>query len=103
MGDYRVPEDAPDLATLLSASRPQSGDAGPLAAKGDIPSTTSNTPIARVLEMAESVFGDRESARTWLNRPIPELEDQSPLGVILAGEAGAVETLLENARGGIPG
>jgi uncharacterized protein (DUF2384 family) len=59
--------------------------------------------IAQIIEMAESVLGDRESVRTWLNRPIPELEDESPLTVIFKGEAGAVATLLQNVSEGIPG
>lgn len=60
-------------------------------------------PIARVLELADAAFGNREAVRMWLNRPLYELENDSPLAVMLAGEAGAVETLLENARAGIPG
>lgn len=60
-------------------------------------------PIVRVLELADLAFGDREQVRMWLNRPLYELENESPLATILAGEPGAVETLLENARLGIPG
>jgi Protein of unknown function (DUF2384) len=59
-------------------------------------------PVTRILELADAVFGSEERVRMWLNRPLHELEDESPLAVILAGEAGAVETLLENARSGIP-
>lgn len=61
------------------------------------------TPVARVLELAAAVLGSREAVRMWLNRRLRELENESPLQVILAGEAGAVETLLYNARSGIPG
>lgn len=60
------------------------------------------SPIVRVLELANRAFGDAEPVRKWLNRPLHELEDESPLAVILAGEADAVETLLVNALGGIP-
>ena len=60
-------------------------------------------PIVRVLELADLAFGNEEQVRMWLNRPLRELEDESPLATILAGEHGAVETLLENARLGIPG
>lgn len=60
-------------------------------------------PVVRVLELADAAFGSEERVRMWLNRPLHELEDESPLSVILEGEAGAVETLLENARSGIPG
>jgi hypothetical protein len=60
-------------------------------------------PLMRVLELADSAFGNHERVRMWLNRPLYELEDESPLAVLLAGEAGAVETLLDNARSGIPG
>lgn len=60
-------------------------------------------PIVRVLELADLAFGSKEQVRMWLNRPLYELENESPLATILAGESGAVETLLENARLGIPG
>lgn len=60
-------------------------------------------PVVRVLELANRAFGNAEQVRKWLNRPLYELEDDSPLAVILAGEAGAVETLLVNALTGIPG
>jgi Protein of unknown function (DUF2384) len=60
-------------------------------------------PIARVLELAAALLNSREAVRMWLNRPLRELAGESPLEVILAGEAGAVETLLANARAGIPG
>jgi len=63
-------------------------------------------PVVRVLELANRAFGrtDRagEMVRRWLNRPLHELEDESPLAVILAGEADSVESLLENALTGIP-
>lgn len=107
MREHRIPEDAHELAAYLSISLTQLTNAvqpvhqgdGP----GDVPSKTSIAPILRILEVAESALGDGESVRTWLNRPVPELEDESPLAVILAGEAGAVATLLDNVRGGIPG
>jgi uncharacterized protein (DUF2384 family) len=60
-------------------------------------------PIVRILELADQAFGSREAVLMWLTRPLYELEDESPLAVILAGEGGAVETLLENVRAGIPG
>jgi uncharacterized protein (DUF2384 family) len=59
--------------------------------------------VARNEEVAGRFRGYLENRRMWLNRPLPELENESPLAAILAGEAGAVETLLENARSGIPG
>jgi hypothetical protein len=59
--------------------------------------------IVRILELADLALGSKERVRIWLNRPLHELEDESPLATILAGESGAVETLLENARLGIPG
>jgi hypothetical protein len=60
-------------------------------------------PMIRVLELADAAFGNREAVLMWMNRPLHELENDSPLAVMLAGEAGAVETLLENVRSGIPG
>ncbi len=71
----------------------------PDAARGQEPLTG----ISRVLELAVAALGSREAVRMWLNRRLRELEDESPLQVILAGEAGAVETLLYNAQAGIPG
>jgi hypothetical protein len=59
-------------------------------------------PVVRVLELANRAFGNAEMVRRWLNRPLDELEDESPLAVILTGEADAVETLLRNALTGIP-
>ena len=59
-------------------------------------------PVVYVLELANRAFGNAERVRKWLNRPLYELEDDSPLAVILAGEADAVETLLVNALTGIP-
>jgi hypothetical protein len=63
-------------------------------------------PIVRVLELANRAFGKGEGtpemARRWLNRPLFELDDESPLAVILSGETEAVETLLKNALTGIP-
>lgn len=59
-------------------------------------------PIVHVLELANRAFGSADQVRKWLNRPLHELEDESPLAVILAGEADAVETLLVNALTGIP-
>lgn len=60
-------------------------------------------PVVHTLELANRAFGSPEQVRIWLNRPLAELEGDSPLQVMLAGEAGAVETLLENALTGIPG
>lgn len=60
-------------------------------------------PVVRALELANRAFGSPEQVRIWLNRPLSELEGDSPLRVMLAGEAGAVQTLLENALTGIPG
>jgi uncharacterized protein (DUF2384 family) len=59
--------------------------------------------FARILVLAERVLGDEVAARAWLHSPLPELENESPLAVMMAGEAGAVEVLLENARSGVPG
>lgn len=60
-------------------------------------------PIARALELADAALGSAQAVRMWLNQPLYELENESPLAVLLAGEAGALVTLLENAGAGIPG
>jgi uncharacterized protein (DUF2384 family) len=95
------------LAAYLSVPSRQLLDAVALAgadyAPEDLPAQPVLRPIVQILDIAESALGDRASVKKWLNRPLPELENESPLAVILAGEAGAVATLLQNARGGIPG
>ena len=104
MRDERIPQDAQELAAYLSISLPRLGDAVQPAHKDDFPHDVhSIAPVIEILERVASALGDREAIRAWLNRPIPELEHESPLAVILAGEAGAVATLLDNARNGIPG
>ena len=60
-------------------------------------------PVARVLEMIHTSLPDERVRRAWLNRPRADLENESPLEVILAGEAGAVVSLLEGAQLGLGG
>lgn len=60
-------------------------------------------PLARIVEMLNELGGNSPDVRVWLNRPVPDLEGDTPLDTILAGEAEAVEALLWNAREGIPG
>jgi uncharacterized protein (DUF2384 family) len=59
-------------------------------------------PIKRSLELVSRVTRDEKEARVWLNNPHPDLDNQTPLQVILEGNADAVITLLENAISGIP-
>jgi hypothetical protein len=121
MRDNRIQDEAPpdarpanvrrtdidDLAAYLSIPSSYLLDAVDPAATGnaaaDAQAQPVFTPIMHILHMAESALGDRASVWEWLDRPLPELENESPLAVMLAGEAGAVATLLQNARGGIPG
>ena len=60
-------------------------------------------PIKRSLGLISRVTRNRREARAWLNSPHPDLEEQTPLEVILSGRADAVVTLLENAIAGLPG
>jgi hypothetical protein len=59
-------------------------------------------PLAQIVELLNELSSGPQDIKVWLNRPLPELEGDSPLATILAGEAEAVETLLWNAREGIP-
>jgi hypothetical protein len=60
-------------------------------------------PLAEIVGLLNELASTPQEVRVWLNRPLPELEGDTPLDTILAGEAEAVETLLLNAREGIPG
>ena len=60
-------------------------------------------PIKRSLGLVSRVTRNRREARAWLNSPHPDLEEQTPIEVILRGRADAVVTLLENAIAGLPG
>jgi len=59
--------------------------------------------VARVYAMAVEVWGDDEAARTFLSKPHPMLNNQSPLETSI-NEPGAsqVEQLLEKLRYGLP-
>jgi hypothetical protein len=59
-------------------------------------------PIKGVLELLADALNDPKVIRAWLATPRSELEDASPLEVILAGEGDAVLTLLQNAFAGVP-
>lgn len=76
-------------------------------------STVHKTPSAPVLQPAlrsikrslvilEQVLGNRESALAWLNSEHPMLDQQTPMDVVLAGDAEIVERMLERALEGIP-
>lgn len=58
--------------------------------------------IKRSLVILEQVLGDRASALAWLNSEHPMLDQQTPMDVVLAGDAEIVERLLERALEGIP-
>lgn len=60
-------------------------------------------PVARMLEMVHDSLPQEEVRRAWLNRPRADLEDASPLEVVLAGEVGAIISLLEGVQLGIGG
>jgi putative toxin-antitoxin system antitoxin component (TIGR02293 family) len=59
--------------------------------------------LARVVALAESLWGDEDEARAFLNRPHPLLDDQTPLKVSRT-ELGArrVERVLHAAEHGLP-
>jgi hypothetical protein len=59
-------------------------------------------PIKRSLALLSRATRNRRDARAWLNSPHPDLEEKTPLEVMLSGHADAVVTLLENAIAGLP-
>ena len=58
--------------------------------------------LARVIAFSEELWGDKEEARVFLNRPHPLLDDETPLSVART-ESGArrVESLLYDAEHGL--
>src|SRR5262245_10199814 len=59
-------------------------------------------PIKRSLALLSRVTRNKREARAWLNSPHPDLDEKTPLEVMLGGHAAAVVTLIENAIGGLP-
>jgi putative toxin-antitoxin system antitoxin component (TIGR02293 family) len=59
--------------------------------------------IARVVALAEALWGKRDEARAFLNRPHPLLDDETPLAVART-EIGArrIEDLLNDVQHGLP-
>ena len=57
---------------------------------------------AKILALAEDVWGSTEDARAFLHRPHPMLEDRRPIDVTLDNEFGAdlVEGILQRLRFG---
>lgn len=64
---------------------------------------TALRPVARMLELVRDSLPDEEPRRAWLARPRADMEDASPRDVVLAGEVGALISLLEGAQLGIFG
>jgi DNA-binding response OmpR family regulator len=58
--------------------------------------------LKRILEILTSHLASREEVLAWLNSPHPDLDEETPLGLMLSGEDEAVRTLLENAQLGHP-
>jgi putative toxin-antitoxin system antitoxin component (TIGR02293 family) len=72
-------------------------------ARLSVPESERTERLARVVALTESLWGDENEARTFLNRPHPLLEDQTPLNVART-EIGArrVEQLLHDIEHGLP-
>lgn len=88
----------PQLAAALGASYP-SVHKTPEAASLQ----RGLAPIKHALALLDRATRSRKEARAWLNSAHPDLDDHTPLEVILAGDADAVVTLLENVISGQPG
>ena len=50
---------------------------------------------AELLEQAERVFGDKEAAREWFERPNPDLQGRRPVDEIEAGGEAIVAMVLD--------
>ena len=59
-------------------------------------------PVKRSLEILDEFFRKPELVRAWLNTPHPDLDGSTALETILANQAEAVRTVLENALSGVP-
>lgn len=59
-------------------------------------------PIKRSLDLISRASRTPADAKAWLNDPHPALGERTPLELILSGKSGAIITLLENLRAGIP-
>jgi DNA-binding NarL/FixJ family response regulator len=58
--------------------------------------------LKRTLELLTDTLKDEARIRAWLHTPRPELENASPLETILAGDGGAVLSMLEGSLLGVP-
>lgn len=56
----------------------------------------------RVLALLTRATRNRREARAWLNTPHPDLDERTPIDIMLSGRADAVIALLENALAGHP-
>jgi CheY-like chemotaxis protein len=59
-------------------------------------------PIARSLTILMQLLGTRETVRTWMNSPHPDLGGRTPISVILEGKGRTVSDLLEASLEGQP-
>ena len=50
---------------------------------------------AELIEHAERIFGDKEAAREWFERPNPDLLGRRPIDEIEAGGAALVAMMLD--------
>ena len=68
-----------------------------------VPESERTERLARVVALAENVWGDEREARAFLNRPHPLLENETPLNVART-EIGArrLERLLHGIEHGLP-
>ena len=60
------------------------------------------SPIARSLTILSQLLGSKDSVRTWMNSPHPDLGGRTPISVMLEGKARAVSDMLEAALAGQP-
>jgi hypothetical protein len=59
-------------------------------------------PIKQVLARLSEVYADPSHQRAWLNEPLDDLEGETPLHVILRGQAQVVAELLDDVLVGQP-
>lgn len=56
----------------------------------------------RIISLLERILEDPADVQIWLNTPLPDFADHSPVQMILDGHGQAVRELLEDLLAGLP-
>ena len=86
-----------DIARLLKQKLPT------LSKTPDAPSLQSGLIVFQRIGLALArLVGSREGIRIWMNAPNPQLEDRTPLSVVLEGQGEVIAEMLEDMLVGQP-